>query len=308
MRLLLIFVDGIGLGKNNKDNPFCYSGTQGLSHLLEGCLFTEESANFDGSRASLSSLDASLGVPGLPQSATGQATLFTGVNAPVFVGRHVNGLPGSRLRRLIALKSVFKQLKNRHYRAVFANAYRPRFFDFLRRGLPGNRYSCSTLSAFYGNLSFYGLEDVKSGKTIYMDITGEILRKMNYDLPLISPEEGAKRLVKLSRGYDFCLFEYFLSDLVGHLGDRCEAEHVVGILDRFISTVGFLLDSRQEMLIVTSDHGNLEDLSIRGHTLNNVPALLVGDRALRKHVVPRLHDLTDLLPAIMHILKINPEC
>lgn len=306
MRLLLFFVDGIGLGQNNEDNPFYYSCTPGLGYLLEGGLFTEESTNFEGRRASLLSLDASLGVPGLPQSATGQAALFTGINAPAFAGKHINGLPGSRLRRLIALKSVFKQLTNRHYRSVFANAYRPRFFDSLRRGLPGNRYSCSTLSAFYGNLSFYGLEDVKSGKTLYMDITGEVLKKMNYDLPLISPEEGAKRLVKLSRGFDFCLFEYFLSDLVGHLGDRCEAENVVSILDRFIFTLGSLIDPRKEMLIVTSDHGNLENLSIHGHTLNRVPALLVGDRALRKQVVPRLHDLTDLLPAFMYILKVNP--
>jgi hypothetical protein len=38
-------------------------------------------------------LDASLCVPGLPQSATGQAALLTGLNAPELMGRHIEGFP-----------------------------------------------------------------------------------------------------------------------------------------------------------------------------------------------------------------------
>ncbi len=298
MRLLFVFVDGVGLGKEQQDNPFYVNETPGLTKILDGKRLTCASAGHAGCKASLVGLDAALGVPGLPQSATGQASIFTGVNAPAILGCHLNGYPEIRLRRLLSAKGIFRQLKKKGRKVIFANAYRPMFFQMLNRGLPGNRYSCSTLVTYYGGLPFYGLSDLKEGRALYMDITNDILRRMGFNLPLITPEEGAGRLVAISKNYDFCLFEYFLSDLAGHMADRVEAARVIAILDRFIGTLADLIDPDQTMLLVSSDHGNLEDVSGRGHTYNQVPALLVGNRVLRSYLEPGLTDLTDLLPAI----------
>jgi len=303
VRLIFIFVDGIGLGNNFKDNPFVFSKTPGISSLLEGMPLTKEAKGFVGSKASLYGVDATLGVPGLPQSATGQTALFTGTNAPRYLGNHLRGFPNSLLRKLIADYSMFKQLQQEGGRVAFINAYRPPFFDLLRHGLPGNRYSCSTLITFYGGLPFYGLGDLKAGKALYMDITNEILQRLGFEVSLISPEKGAEHLVQISRDFDFCLFEYFLSDLAGHLGDRSEASRVINILDRFIGTLTELIDPGEDMVLVCSDHGNLEDLRIRNHTLNEVPVLLVGNQKARELLNGSLNSLIDVLPLIKKLLK-----
>jgi len=303
LRSLFIFIDGIGLGKGDSDNPFVSIDTPGISRVLGGRRLTADAVNHSGPLATLLGLDAVMSVPGLPQSATGQASIFTGVNASAFLGGHLNGFPNEALRKLLASRGWFKQLKNAGFRVSFANAYRPPFFELLRRGLPGNRYSCSTLITYYGGLHFHGLDDLRAGRALYMDITNNILQRMGYDAPLITPEEGADRLLNISRFYHFTLFEYFLSDLAGHLGDHSEACRVINDLDRFIGTLYELVDPEEELIIITSDHGNLEDLACKDHTLNRVPALLIGDPLLRHDLKPRLSDLTDLLPAVRKTLQ-----
>ncbi len=303
MRLLFIFVDGIGLGPNEQGNPFADNKTPGISSLLNGSDLTIETAGFSGSKASLIGLDAVMGVSGLPQSATGQASIFTGHNAPAYIGYHQNGFPGAKLRRLLSDKGVFRQLKESDYRVNFANAYRPAFFEMLKRGLPGNSYSCSTLITYYGGLPFYGLQDLKKGQALYMDITNNILRRMGFAVPLITPEQGASHLLEISKKYDFCMFEYFLSDLAGHMGDQNEAKRVLSDLDRFISTICSGIDQSETFLMMASDHGNLEYLSSREHTDNPVPLLMVGSSKIRDSVTPLMKELKDILTAIYMILE-----
>jgi hypothetical protein len=64
-------------------------------------------------------LDASLGVPGLPQSATGQTSILTGVNAPAEMGRHISGFPGPTLRRILFEHSVLKRIRERGLSAKY---------------------------------------------------------------------------------------------------------------------------------------------------------------------------------------------
>ena len=304
MRVILIFVDGVGLGSQDDNNPFVFTPTPGLSGLLAGKMLTREAKDYAGPEATLLGIDATLGVPGLPQSATGQTALFTGVNAPACLGDHLRGFPNSALRKIIAENSMFKQLKKEGFEVAFTNAYRPPFFDLLRHGLPGNRYSCSTLTTYYGDLPFFRLKDIKDGKALYMDITNEILNRLGYDVPLFTPEEGAERLFEISREYDFCLFEYFLSDLAGHLSDQAEASRVISTLDRFIGGLAKLIDPGNEMIVVVSDHGNLEDINSENHTLNEAMLLLIGDSCRRSRLNIRLSSLTDVLPAIKELLYI----
>ena len=306
MRVLLIFIDGVGLGDPLPVNPFFFTETPSLQALLQGGPLCRGSAGLHDQRATLQALDACLGVNGLPQSATGQATIFSGVNAPRCLGAHLNGFPNRALREMLAEKGIFKQLKQQGYSCTFANAYRPPFFELLPLGLPGLHYSCSTLVTYYGDLPFHSLEQLREGKALYMDIDHTLLGQMEENIEQITPEEGGQRLAGICEGYDFTLFEYFLSDLAGHSADYAQAGRVVETLDRFIGSAARLLNPQETLLMVTSDHGNLEDLRHSEHTENPVPALLVGDEGLRRAIAPGMRDLTHILPAVQAALAWDP--
>ncbi len=298
MQQIFIFIDGVGLGESLSGNPFFSCHTPGLESILEGKKLVAGTAGFQGRQATLIGVDASLGVPGLPQSATGQASIFTGINAAAYLGRHLNGFPNRKLRGLLALRGLYKRFQQKGYRVCFANAYRPQFFNLLAEGLPGDHYSCSTLAAYYGGLNFFSLPDIVNGQSIFMDITNDLLKKQDFQVPLNTPEEGAIKLLKISRQYDFCLFEYFLSDLAGHLGEEQQVVKVIDILDRFIGTLAREVDPAETLIMIASDHGNLEDSTVSDHTLNKVPLLLIGDSELRRIIRADTMNLTDLLGAI----------
>ncbi len=302
MNLIFVFIDGVGLGSDQPSNPFACTKTPGLNSILEGMPLYASSTGYSGPHASLLGLDCSLGVEGFPQSATGQASLFTGENAAALLGSHMNGFPDERLRELLAAKGLFRRLKESGYKASFVNAYRPEFFEMLQEGLPGNYYSCSTLITYYGGLQFKDLDCLRRGKAVYMDITNELLYIQGYDVTMIDPETGADNLVKLSNGFHFCMFEYFLSDLVGHSASMADAQDEVIKLDRFIGRLYEKVNFEDTFIIITSDHGNMEDLTTKEHTLNQVPALLIGGREVRSSIETGLKDITDLLPAIFKVL------
>lgn len=135
-RLLLLFVDGVGLAPAGADNPLSTMAMPALNSLLGGPLISKSVQRREG--LLLQPLDACLGVEGLPQSATGQTALFTGVNAPAHMGRHVTALPGPQLRGLLRQHSVFKGVAEAGRRVTFANPFTAEYFRALaerrRRG------------------------------------------------------------------------------------------------------------------------------------------------------------------------------
>lgn len=298
MRVIMFFVDGLGLGEPSAANPLVFADPPFMKHLLEGGRLVAGQAGFAGQQATLVAVDASLGVPGLPQSATGQTALFTGVNAPRLAGKHVKGFPNKFLRGLLQRRGLFARLRQAGYACAFLNAYRPSFFHLLEDGLSGQRFSCSTLITYYAGLPFRSLTDLSRGEALSMDITHHILAREGYSIPEITPQEAGRRLAALSVPYDFVLFEYFLTDRSGHTADREKARCVVQTLDAFLAAAFEFLDPEETLFILTSDHGNFEDLSHSRHTANPVPGLLAGPVQLRRVLAPSLRSLTDFLPAI----------
>ena len=65
------------------------------------------------------------------------------------------------------------------------------------------------------------------------------------------------------------------------------------------------MDLDRTALIVTSDHGNVEDLRTKSHTWNPVPTLLFGERA--EALAPRLDRLEAFTPAIVATLAGAPS-
>ncbi|MGI5876160.1 MAG: hypothetical protein ACOX6X_05000 [Dethiobacteria bacterium] len=303
MGLIFIFVDGIGLGPQQPSNPFYTTKTPNLSRLLEGKSLTVESLAENYDTASLLALDATLGVKGLPQSATGQTSLFTGKNAAKILGYHLRGFPNQKLKNVLARHGMFSQLHDRSLRGTFANAYRPQFFIELGEGLK-RCYSSTTLITYFGGLRFRDLEDLKQGRAVHMGITNDVLAKMGFDIPQITPLEAGKVLANISRGYDLTLYEHFLTDFVGHSGNYEEASRVIRMLDSFIGAVLDNLDLEKDLLLMTSDHGNLENLKVKGHTYNPVPALIVGkNHGQLAPLLQKTNDITGVLPALLEYLS-----
>jgi bisphosphoglycerate-independent phosphoglycerate mutase (AlkP superfamily) len=77
------------------------------------------------------------------------------------------------------------------------------------------------------------------------------------------------------------------------------------LLMTFDAVLGGLLaawDDDAGLILITSDHGNLEDLSTRGHTANPAPGLIIGAPRLRAPFAASLRTLADVAPAILAAL------
>jgi hypothetical protein len=241
-------------------------------------------------------LDACLGVPGLPQSATGQTALFTGVNAPALVGDHITAYPTGQLREIIAEHSLLKQVAELGKRVLFANAHSERFWQMINQRK--RRLGASTLTALAAGAEIPTLDDLIQGRAVLWDITHEIASgHLGYELPVVSPEKAGARLARLAAEYDLVLYESFLPDLAGHR--RIEPEWVLSRLDAFLGAV-LVHRSPDTTLVVCSDHGNLEDTTTKAHTTNPVPLLVVGPAA---DCFRGATDITDVAPAIVALFS-----
>jgi 2,3-bisphosphoglycerate-independent phosphoglycerate mutase len=301
VRILMIFVDGVGLGDPDPaTNPFVRARTPTLRRLLGGPLAGRTAVRTE--EAVMMPLDAQLGVPGLPQSATGQVALLTGENAPALAGRHVTAYPTQTLRALLEERGLFPRFRMRGLPVALANAYTSEYFAAVAgRKL---RHAAITLNALQAGVPLRGLDDLRAGRAVYQDLTNARLREGGVAVPLITPEEAGRRLAVLSAGYGFTLFEFFQTDLAGH-GRVPDRLGVVERLDRFLGAALGAADLRDTLVLLTSDHGNLEDTRTDAHTLNPVPAVLVG--AERDRVAAGLRALTDVAPACLEILSAGRE-
>jgi 2,3-bisphosphoglycerate-independent phosphoglycerate mutase len=290
--VLLIFVDGLGIGTRGAHNPLALLGDE--ASPLAVFIDEEPALPFDGV---LVRTDSCLGVEGRPQSASGQTTILTGVNAPATLGYHKQGFPNETLRAIINEHSIFLQLRRAGVEEVtFANAYTPRFFHTRPRWV-----SATTTAVEAAGLPFRTLEDLRAGRAVYQDFTNQLVIDAGFDVAPRAPEEAAGVLAKIVSQNRFTLYEYFITDRVGHAQDEAAALTVLSRLARFVRAVLSRVDLNSTTVILTSDHGNVEDLSIRNHTRNAVPTLAWGVERVR--VRTSVRDLADITPTILQILS-----
>ena len=125
MRILFLFLDGVGLGEDNREiNPFVAVQMPNLNKLLNGYRLINNlhQQPFNTKRATLFALDACLGVDGRPQSATGQATILTGKNVPKILGQHFGPKPNLEIRNILKDENIFSKLKQYGYQSCVLNA------------------------------------------------------------------------------------------------------------------------------------------------------------------------------------------
>ena len=299
-RILLIFADGVGLGAEEGSNPFVGAATPALSALLGGPLTAARVGNVVATGevpVALAALDAALGIPGLPQSGTGQTTLFTGVNAQAALGHHVPALPGPKLRALLAAHSVLKLLAADGYAVTFANAFTAEYAARLSGGTA--RASATSWAVLAAGLPLRVLEDLAAGDAVSWDITGEqFVHRAGVAVEPVAAPLAGERLARLAAGHRFTLYETFLTDLAGHGRWGIEPRDAVARLDGLLA--GVLAARPPELtVLLTSDHGNLEEPWHKSHTANPVPLLAVGPAAHRFADLTRLDEVAGRMREVL---------
>jgi hypothetical protein len=297
MSVLLFFIDGLGIGTRGSHNPL--DGLDGAEPLA---IFREETEGT--SQQTIETIhdgiivptDATLGVEGRPQSASGQTTILTGINAPALLGYHKQGFPNAAMLELIRDHSIFLQLSLAGVAPItFANTYTQRFFDERPRWV-----SATTAAVEAAGLPFRRIPDLKAGRAVYQDFTNAALIERGEDVQPRTADEAASVLASIVGENQFTLYEYFITDKVGHAQDTQAARIVLTNLARLIRGVLTQIDLSRTSVILTSDHGNIEDLSLRNHTLNPVPTIVWGRDQNR--IASRIKTLADITPAIVETL------
>ena len=287
--VLLFFIDGLGIGTRGPHNPL-----DNLDAVPLAVFQNEEPQPFlDGF---VVPTDARLGIEGRPQSASGQTTILTGVNAPAAVSYHKQGFPNKALLEIINNHSIFKQLSQAGVKPItFANAYTSRFFNERPRWV-----SATTAAVEAAGMKFRTIEDLCNDSAIFMDYTNRILIDRGEQVTERTEHEAAVVLAKLVSQHRFTLYEYFITDKVGHAQDMELARKVLQSLALFVRELLNLVDLERTTVILTSDHGNVEDLSSRNHTLHAVPTVVWG--AQRERIATRIKTLADITPSIVALL------
>ncbi len=294
----MIFIDGIGIGNEDYSfNPFFKYDFKTFEKFF-GAIPSLKNSTLERENRILFPIDACLGVDGLPQSGTGQTSIFCGINAAKIIGKHFGPYPYSTLVPIIKEKNIFKYFLNKNLKVEFANAYPKIFFDYINSGK--KRLSATSLMCQLNRMRLNKVTDVRRGKALTAEITNERWnRKLGYSLPIISPETAARRLLKITSRNTFTLYEYFLTDHIGHGRYEDEFEGIFKVLDRFLYKIFDEIDYANTMLIICSDHGNLEDTSIKTHTFN--PALMISAGENTKNIYKHVKDLSHIKRAIINL-------
>lgn len=212
-------------------------------------------------------IDARLGFAGLPQSATGQTSWLTGRNAATVMHGHYGPRPGPTLRPLLA-ESLPARLARSGGRIELLNFYAPAYFGRTARGR--NPHGCFPLSAL---------------------LAGRALNPPGW--PLVSPPLGldfsapwtahtsldelrhlGERVGEGAGNADLLLLDLWFSDFLGHQGGPGERPDLHAAARAYLERLDALLEgllSVGTQVILSADHGNFENLTVKSHTLARVP-------------------------------------
>jgi hypothetical protein len=273
LSLLLLFLDGVGLGDASETNPLHVTPTPHLDAWL--------GAGWEVAATSRVALDANLEAPGLPQSATGQAALLTGLNAAEVMNGHYGPWPGPTLRRLLDGGTLIGDWAGAAGSSgvVWANAYPPGYFDVRRSGRL--KPSAMTYAAESVGVELPGLEVYADGRAFAPDLDGAAFHNWGADPPggFVAGPKGAERagerLARHAAGQALTVLDVWTTDRAGHKADLTSAARLVERLDAFIG--GVLTAAPHGLQVVlTSDHGNLEACDHGRHTRAPVPFAVFG--------------------------------
>lgn len=301
MHILMLFLDGIGLGDDDPAvNPFAVANMPTLLALTNGKRWLRGIGRQESERAIFVPTDPRLDVPGRPQSATGQAAILTGKNVPQLIGEHYGPKPNLAIRQLLAEDNFFKQVVAHGKKAALLDAYPPMWHHDHNRGK--SLRSSYQQAAFESGQTLFDLEALKERRALTPEWTGDSWHtylKLK-DTPIYAPYEAGCQLVELSRGYDFAMHSHWMTDMVGHRGPLERGVELLELFDGVMAGVLATWDDAEGLILITSDHGNLEEIGNRNHTENDVPTLIIGQE--KATFAENFHDLSDFVPHMAKLL------
>ncbi|MBB5236133.1 metalloenzyme domain protein [Deinococcus budaensis] len=227
-------------------------------------------------------LDAALGVPGLPQSGTGQTCWLTGQDAVRQMGEpgrgeHFGPHPGPTLQRLLRARGLPGRLTRAGGRAALVNHYPPAYFAAQtgERAVRRPRVGCFPYAFQAAGLALNppGLPPLPA--TLGLDYAAPWR-------PHTPPDTLARlgeALAEAARDHDLLVADLWFGDLLGHQGRDPTPPGVLAAGRAYLTRVDALLTGLLEAgarVVLSSDHGNLENLRVKTHTLARVPFAGVG--------------------------------
>lgn len=303
MSVILIFLDGIGLGDNNPEiNPFAVINAPTLHSLAGGKRWLRDTPRTETERAIFLPTDAQLGMEkNKPSSGSGQATILTGRNIPQEIGEHYGPKPNKAIRDILDVDNLFITLKKAGRDAALITPYPPGMFEVIKSGrrLP----SSNQYAVIAAGIGMMNVDDYYAGRGLSPDWTGEgWVNYLGYpDAPLYTPEEAGQKLAEIGRQRDFSMFSTWLTDEFGHRARMAEAVEYMERTDKVLASL--LANWNDGLIIITSDHGNMEAMNERNHTRNLIPTVAIGKG--REVFAENFTDLTHITPGILRVLGVE---
>lgn len=306
--VLIFFLDGVGLGVDDPEiNPFVEADLPSLKALLGQSWYLRPDnggpGRFSRERVSFVPTDANLNISGRPQSATGQATILTGRNVPEIVGEHYGPKPNKEVAAVIKESNLFQDVVRGGGTAALITPYPQSYFESIDSGK--RLLSSIPLAALSAGLSLMTAEDLRAGRAVSPGFTGQGWHDyLGYsDIPIHTLFEAGQQIARVAQDYSFSFFEHWPSDRSGHRGTLDQAVEHLRFIDKALGGLLHAWDDANDLLIITSDHGNIEEKNHRQHSRNPVPTILIG----RNHatLAKRIHNLADIAGVVRTFLGID---
>lgn len=296
----MLFLDGVGIGKPDYEfNPFFKYGFNTFTELF-GEIPHSKNEHLSKDHRFVFPVDASMGVEGIPQSGTGQTSIFSGVNGPEILGWHFGPYAHKSLLPAIHNKNIFKIALESGKSVHFANAYPKPFFKYLKSG--AKRLNVTAHCVISSGMKFNKADDVRKGRALTAEISSEKWNsKLGYKLPILTPEKAARNLLNTAAKFDLTVFEYFYTDYAGHFRFDGNYGDFTSFLDRFLFTILSELNLETQTILICSDHGNFEDLSMKQHTYNSAIGISAGKHA--KYLKENIKFLYDIKDSVLNVLN-----
>jgi 2,3-bisphosphoglycerate-independent phosphoglycerate mutase len=298
--ILLVFLDGVGIAEDDPlTNPIAAAHLPTIRRLIGGNLVCDRMrGRLRADPAIARGIDATLDVPGLPQSGTGQTALLTGTNAPRIFGRHFGPWVPTGLRDLLVRENLFRRALSLGRSVAFANSYPRGYLD--GEGRAARRPGAFPFAAASAGVLTRDQRALRAGDAIVSSIVTDRWRELvDPDAPLVRPAEAGDHLARISSAHDLTVFAHFDTDFVGHRGGLTDGVAVLERIDDFLDGLARGL-ADDTLLVITSDHGNLETVGT-GHTRNQVPLVALGPAGV--YLIERARRICDVAPVILELLE-----
>ncbi len=299
----LFFMDGVGMGDADPTiNPFASARLPNLAGLLGEKWWVKGNGRITTPRATLIPTDPNLDTPGRPQSATGQATILTGRNVPKVIGEHYGPKPNEAVRLEIQKGTLFQEVVDAGGRAALITPYPQGFFDAVNSGK--RLLSSVPLAAAQAGLALMTADDLQNGRAVSPGFTGQAWHEhLGYtDIPILTLHEAGRQIAAIAQTYHFSFFEHWPSDRSGHRGPLADAVAHLEMIDGALGGLFDAWDDENGLLIITSDHGNIEEKDHRQHTRNPVPTILLGQN--HAELAQQITDLSDIAGVVRRVLQL----